>query len=82
MTLGAWGVPGAKRRSFKNLFFYLMKTMVFEVRRPRGRPQIQKKRAPKPSQKTGLKIMRFFYEFGSQNGAQLGPNSHPKSAKK
>ena len=44
--------------------------MVFEVRRPRGRAQIQKKRVPKPIQKTSLKIMRF--------SAILGPKLEPK----
>ena len=44
--------------------------MVFEVRRPRGRPQIQKKCAPTPIQKTSLKIMRF--------SAILGPKMEPK----
>ena len=44
--------------------------MVFEVRRPRGRAQIEKKRVQKPIQKTGLEILRFF--------AILGPKMEPK----
>ena len=70
MTLGAWGGPGSEKAILQKPLFYLRKTMVFEVRRPRGRAQIQKKRVPKPIQKTSLKIMRF--------SAILGPKMEPK----
>ena len=67
---GAWGVTGGEKATLKKPLFYLKKTMVFEVRRPRGRTQIHKKCAPKPIQKTSLKIMRF--------SAILGPKMEPK----
>ena len=70
MTLGAWGGPGSEKAILQKPLFYLRKTMVFEVGRPRGRTQIHKKRVPKPIQKTSLKIMRF--------SAILGPKMEPK----
>ena len=70
MTLGAWGGPGSEKAILQKPLFYAKKTMFFEVRRPRGRPQIQKKCTPKPIQKTSLKIMRF--------SAILGPKMEPK----
>ena len=70
MTLGAWGGPGSEKAILQKPLFYLRKTMLFEVRRPRGRPQIQTKCAPKPIQKTSLEIMRF--------SAILGPKMEPK----
>ena len=70
MTLGAWGGPGSEKAILQKPLFYLRKTMVFEVRRPRGRPQIQKKCAPTPIQKTSLKLMRF--------SVILAPKMEPK----
>ena len=40
--------------------------MVSEVWRPPGRAQIEKKRAPKPVQKTAPKFVRFFAISGAQ----------------
>ena len=48
--------------------------MVFEVWRPRGRAQIQKKRDPKPIQKTGLEILRFFAILGAKMDPKWDPN--------
>ena len=45
--------------------------MVSEVWRPPGRAQIEKKRAPKPVQKTAPKFVRFF----AISGAQMDPKS-------
>ena len=67
---GARGGTGGEKATLQKPLFYLRKTMVFEVRRPRGRAQIEKKRVQKPIQKTGLEILRFF--------AILGPKMEPK----
>ena len=55
---------------------YIRKTIVSEVWRPPGRAQIEKKRAPKPAQKTAPKFMRFFRDFGCPNGSKMAPKSH------
>ena len=57
--LGAWGVTGGEKATLQKPLFYLMQALVFEGRGPRGRAQIQKKRVPKPIQKTGIEILRF-----------------------
>ena len=67
--VGAWGGTGGGKTTLKKPLFYFKKTKLFEVRRPRGRAQIEKKRVQKPIQKTGLEILRFF--------AILGPEMDP-----
>ena len=70
LTLGAWGATGSERARFPKPLLYQGKTMISEVWRPPGRAQIEKKRAPKPVQKTAPKFVRFFAILG----AQMNPN--------
>ena len=80
-TLGAWRGTGSEKAILQKPLFYLQKTMFFEVRRPRGRPQIQTM-CPETDPENKSENHAFFCDFGSQNGAQMGPKPHPKSAKK
>ena len=70
VDFGSLGGSRERKGDPSKTLVLLSKTMVFEVRRPRGRTQMQKRSAPKPMQKTSLKIMRFF--------VILGPKMEPK----
>ena len=67
------GGTGGEKATLAKSLFYLRKTIVFEVRGARARTQIEPKTCSESSSETNLFLLRFFCDFGTQNGAKMGP---------
>ena len=82
VEFGSLGGSRERKGEPSKTLVLLRKTMVFEVRRPRGRPQMQNKTCPETDPKKRSENDAFFLDVGSQNGAKMVPKIIKKCNRK